>query len=217
MALAAAMPAEAETFAADGATLLSEGDGCDEEVLAADDASKRDDPFEHALTELEVLMMDEGLNMAIDAFTREHCAKFEAGDENKLEYTTLFQDYMALVEAYIEQQLGASVKAFDMGAFCATLQERFKGDESMLDHPALEMLSAYSDFEAFKSLMLATKAGASVEAECGELCVSGDKLGIVGSGLPGEEEGAEEGAGASSEQRPDLDNMLSGVSISASK
>ena len=38
-----------------------------------------------------------------------------------------------------------------------------KSDEELLDHPALEMLFAYSDFEAFKSLMLSTREGAAAE------------------------------------------------------
>ena len=146
--------ADGETFAADGAPLLSE-DACEEEEILADDGqSAKADPFQAVLGELEVLMMDEGLNAQVDAFTKEHCGQFEPGDENKLEYTTLFNQYTQMVEAYIEQQLGASVASFDMAGFCATLSERAKSDESLLDHPALEMLFAYSDFEAFKALML---------------------------------------------------------------
>ena len=57
-------------------------------------------------------------------------------------------------------------------------------DEALLDHPALEMLFAYSDFEAFKSLMLATREGANIEASGGLLCVSGDKLGTMDVAFP---------------------------------
>ena len=185
-----ALLGDGETFAADGAPLLSEDGTCEEEEILADDGRKGTaDAFAAALAELEVLMMDEGLTARVDAFTREHCGEFEPGDENKLAYTTLFTQYTQMVEAYIEQQIGASVASFDMAAFCATLAERAKSDESLLDHPALEMLFAYSDFEAFKALMLATREGANVEAEGGLLCVSGDKLGLAGSsGLPGMED-----------------------------
>ena len=171
---------DVETFAADGAPLLEEEDG--EEMIMDDGGSaSKADAFTVALGELEVLMMDEGLTSRVDAFTSEHCGIFEAGDENKLEYTTLFAEYTSMVEAYIEQQLGASVASFDMQSFCATLSERVASDESLLDHPALEMLFAYSDFEAFKALMLSTREGSAIEAAGGMLCVSGDKLDVIAS------------------------------------
>ena len=171
---------DVETFASDGAPLLEEEDG--EEMIMDDGGSaSKADAFTVALGELEVLMMDEGLTSRVDAFTSEHCGIFEAGDENKLEYTTLFAEYTSMVEAYIEQQLGASVASFDMQSFCATLSERVASDESLLDHPALEMLFAYSDFEAFKALMLSTREGSAIEAAGGMLCVSGDKLDVIAS------------------------------------
>ena len=174
---------DGETFAADGPALMSE-DACDDEEILADDQGQASDPFESALSELEVLMMDEGLNARVEAFTRAHCGEFEPGDENKLEYTARFAEYTSMVEQYIERQIGASVASFDMASFCATLAERARTDEALLDHPALEMLFAYSDFEAFKSLMLATREGANIEASGGLLCVSGDKLGTMDVAFP---------------------------------
>ena len=209
--MATAVEDGAETFAVDGDALLSEDGEMVEEIIS-DSSGKAQDPFDMALSELEVLMMDEGLNARVDAFTKQHCGEFEPGDENKLVYTELFTKYTQLVEEYIEQQLGASVASFDMAGFCATLAERAKGDEDLLDHPALEMLFAYSDFDAFKQLMLATKEGSAVEAESGAMCVSGEMLGLSGVGamtgeaLPKfddeEEEGEDLGA-------PDLGGLLS--------
>ena len=198
---------DSETFAADGAPLMSDEAVEDEEILADDGASAKNDPFDAALAELEVLMMDEGLTAAVDAFTKEHCGVFEPGDENKLEYTTLFTQYTTMVEQYIETQIGASIASFDMASFCATLAERSKGDESLLDHPALEMLFAYTDFDAFKSMMLATREGAEVEAESGSLCVSGDKLGLAG--VDGEMPDAEDDDDLGGEIAPDMGLSLS--------
>ena len=89
---------EDETFAADGAPLQSEEQE-DEEIFADDGAPS--DPFDVALSELESLMMDEGLNAMVDAFTKENCGEFERGDENKLIYTELFTKYTAMVEEYL--------------------------------------------------------------------------------------------------------------------
>ena len=93
-----------------------------DEVFAS--AGESADTFDQVLSELETLMMDEELNAKMDAFTSEHCHEFDDGDENKLVYTSLFQQYTTLVETYIEERLGASVASFDMASFCTQLQER---------------------------------------------------------------------------------------------
>ena len=201
------MDGDAETFAADGAPLQSEEQE-DEEILADDGAPS--DPFDVALSELESLMMDEGLNAMVDAFTKENCGEFERGDENKLIYTELFTKYTAMVEEYVERRIGASIATFDMAAFCATLQERAVGDETLLDHPAFEMLFAYTDFDAFKELMLATREGANVEASGGLMCVSGETLGLSGLGGEGGETLPDvDDDGSEGEDAPDLDGALS--------
>ena len=106
----------------------------------------------------------------VDAFTSEHWRNIRGGrrEQARVHHPAEYSRratrtssstplYTSMVEAYIEQQLGASVASFDMQSFCATLSERVASDESLLDHPALEMLFAYSDFEAFKALMLSTR------------------------------------------------------------
>ena len=188
----------------DGAPLMSE-EGGEEETFAESSSDKPQDSFDAVLTELEVLMMDEELNARVDAFTREHCMKFDAGDENKLEYTSLFAEYTGMVEAYIEERVGASVASFDMASFCATLSERAQSDDGLLDQPAFEMLVSYSDFDAFKQLMLSARQGLAVEAQTGELCVSGDKLGLSSSGMA---EGLDDEDGGDSGAMGDLGDLL---------
>lgn len=148
------------------------GGGAAEEVIAS--ASAPSDSFDEILGELEVLMMDESFNERVDAFTAKHCAQFDAGEENKLVYTTLFSEYTAMLESFIEERLGASVASFDMASFCARVAERCAGDDE-LPLP-LEMLSAYSDFDAFKALMLSAKDGAALEAASGPFAVAGEQL-----------------------------------------
>ena len=202
----------------DGPALVSgEGDEAVDEVIATDDGSSTKDAFSRILQELEVMLMDEEFNERVDAFAEEHCHEFEDSDENKLIYTTLFNDYSAMVETFIEERLGASVQSFDMAGFCATLAERAKANDGDLP-PPLEMLHSMTDFDAFKELMLSAKQGKAVEAMNGSLSVCGAKLGIdtVGpaANLPGLED--EEGG----EVRSELDGMglsISGLSISPSK
>jgi len=192
----------------DGPALVSE-EADAEEVFASDDGSKQPtDTYSLILRELEVLMMDEGLNARVDEFTTKHCDEFEAGEENKLVYTTLFTEYTALIEAYIEEKLGASVQSFDMAGFCATLAERAKGDEEL--PPPLEMLHSMADFDAFKELMLSAKAGRDAEAAGGLLCVSGAPMRMdVGVGPGVDLPGLDDDDGDGENIAPELDSLLS--------
>lgn len=207
--MAETAPAADFSDVVDGPALVSaEEEGGAEEIFASDDGSKQpSDTYSLILQELEILMMDEGLNERVDGFTTKHCDEFEAGEENKLIYTTLFAEYTTLIETYIEEKLGASVKSFDMAKFCATLAERAKGDDEL--PPPLEMLYSMADFDAFKELMLSAKAGCAAEAAGGLLCVSGApmrmELGVGAGALPGlDDDDGDDGASVA----PELSDLL---------
>ena len=168
-----------------------EEDSLDEDVVVASSGESGDQTAQ-ILAELEVMMMDEGFNAKVDSFTQKHCGEFDEGEENKLVYTSLFTEYTKMLEAYIEEHLGAALKDFDMQAFCATLSARDDKEELPL---ALEMLSAYGDFEAFKAMMVSCKIGASL----------GD-MGVVGAPLHVHTEEQEDG-----EALPDLNLSISGI------
>ena len=60
----------------------------------------------------------------VDRFTEENCDQFDDSEENKLVYTSLFSEYTKLIEAHIEEHLGAALKSFDMQSFSKSLAER---------------------------------------------------------------------------------------------
>lgn len=192
-----------------------------EEVVAS--SGESGDQTAQILAELEVMMMDEGFNAKVDSFTQQHCEQFDEGEENKLicklthpasthslsqhstdggpgawvlADTSLFTEYTKMLEAYIEQHLGATLDDFDMQTFCASLSTR---DDKEALPLALEMLSAYGDFEAFKAMMVSCKRGASL----------GD-MGVVGAPVRVFTEEQEDG-----EEMPDLNLSISGLNASA--
>ena len=130
-------------------------------------AAGEQDSFQVLVAMLEDVMMDEAFNQKVGAFMQKHCHEFSEGEENKLVYTTLFADYTAMLEGYITAHISTQLPDFDMPAFCAALRER--SDELPMTHLDLDTLGAYGDFEAFKVMMLACKAGQG----CGDLCVMG--------------------------------------------
>ena len=146
---------------------------------------------------LEDVMMDEGFNDKVGAFMNEHCHHFDDGEENKLIYTKLFADYTTMLEQYIAEHIATRLPDFDMPAFCAALRER--SDELPMTHLDLDTLGAFGDFEAFKEMMLACKAGLG----CGEMCVMGAPMQVHADE---QEDGVE---------MPDLNLSISAVGISA--
>lgn len=93
-----------------------------------------------------------------------HCELFEDTDENKLEYTPVFEEYCETMEALIADRLAEAIEDFDMVEFMEMLQEQqesqggnCKGGPSM-QGDVFEMLHELGDFASFKELMLAFKA-----------------------------------------------------------
>ena len=48
----------------------------------------------------------------------DHCHHFETGEENKLVYTTVFEEYTDAIERLIEGELERRIAGFDMEAIC---------------------------------------------------------------------------------------------------
>ncbi|KAG8461253.1 hypothetical protein KFE25_002442 [Diacronema lutheri] len=120
-------------------------DGHEDVMLASAPA----DELGIVLGALEDVIMDDSFNERIDAFMRAHCSTFESVDENKHEHMTLFTEYTALLERYIQAKMEAAIPGFDMTALCALIKAQ--GADLNID---LEALGAYGDFQAFKEMMV---------------------------------------------------------------
>lgn len=104
----------------------------------------------------------------IDTFVDANCLYFDEAEENKLEYTTLHNHYTELAEKRIEARMQEMMgPAFDMAIFLEHLPAFIQGgaggvtgaDDQEQSNFALtlEVLESFSDFLAFKSMMLAKK------------------------------------------------------------
>ena len=149
-------------------------DGGEEEILASS-AAPIDSAFDAAIMELEQVMMEPTFTQKVGAFIAENCGEFDDGDENKLVYTTIFEQYVQIMEKYIEVELSSRLPGFDMPAFCKALMER--GPATIAESLDLDMLGAFGDFEAFRQMMLAEKHGMKCDAGAeGPLCLVGAPL-----------------------------------------
>ena len=133
-------------------------DACEDafEIGPAPDQDEATMKFDAIVGALEAFMMEDDFASTQAAFCRAECAIFEDTDENKLEYTPIFERYVDALETAIEAHLASAVPGFDMLEFAEMLEAR--RETEALDGDAFELLATLSDFDAFKELMLAHKA-----------------------------------------------------------
>jgi len=119
---------------------------------ASDPAADR---FDSIVGALEDAMMDEGFRERQDAYCRSNCGVFDDAEEMKLEYTPIFEAYVAMVEGYIEEALGAAVEGFSMEEFMGLIAEH---EAELEGSDIFDLLYSLAKFGDFKDLMLSYKA-----------------------------------------------------------
>jgi ADP-ribosylation factor 2-binding protein len=177
--------------------------------------------FDTIIGALEDLLMSDGFSRRQAEFCRAKCHVFEDTEENKLEYTSIFDEYTETLEAAMMGHLDESVEGFDAAEFFDALEQR----EGQLDGDVFDLLTTLTSFEAFKELMLDYKreadrvggVGDEGEGEAGEAGEAGEGENVVGLGLgmgfsglgfsvaPAPAVGEEQLDG---DERPDLDDSL---------
>merc|ERR1719281_1474263 len=116
--------------------------------------------MESLLRQIDEIMSSDEFKTATSEFFRSHCFEFTDEDENRLEYTTIHQQFEALVESYLET-LGE-----DYVYFCEHFEEFLQdpGEMTKSRLQTLDMLTGMADFEIFKASMLSTKSEMKLEA-----------------------------------------------------
>ncbi|KAI9560519.1 hypothetical protein GHT06_011454 [Daphnia sinensis] len=114
----------------------------------------------------EIIISDEFLKIQ-HSFIAKHCVIFDDKEENKIIYTSIFQDYAQLVETYLEQKLKQMIPNFSMKEFCRELNH-----QPVLDGEVFDMLRECIDFCSFKTMMVDFKTSRNKD----NLLLSGVKL-----------------------------------------
>ncbi|XP_042638070.1 ADP-ribosylation factor-like protein 2-binding protein [Orycteropus afer afer] len=125
-----------------------------EESFALSILSTSDAEFDAVVGNIENIIMDDEFQVLQRSFMDKYYQEFEDTEENKLTYTPIFNEYLSLVEKYIEEQLLEWIPRFNMAAFTPTLKNR--KDEVADD--IFDMLLTFMDFLAFKEMFLDYKA-----------------------------------------------------------
>uniref|UniRef100_A0A8C2VA73 ADP-ribosylation factor-like protein 2-binding protein n=1 Tax=Chinchilla lanigera TaxID=34839 RepID=A0A8C2VA73_CHILA len=125
-----------------------------EESFAFSISSPTEAEFDAVVGSIEDIIMDTKFQILQTNFMDKYYQEFEDTEENKLTYTPIFNEYLSLVEKYIEEQLLERIPKFNMSAFTTVLKHR--KDEVADD--IFNMLLTFTDFLAFKEMFLDYRA-----------------------------------------------------------
>ena len=120
---------------------FDEGDGGEIDIEAGGQ-NENDDKFDTTVGALQEILMDAKFDSMLKEFCRRHCMEFEATEENKLCYMTIFKEYQDTIEAYLFKQLQEQVPTFDMDQFSKELETR----NEEIDETIMDLLLSFSDF-----------------------------------------------------------------------
>ena len=104
--------------------------------------------------QLQEVLIEPGFEEMQKNFFNQNCLQFEATEENKLVYMTIFKSYTELIEGHIMDRLNQTIDGFDMETFLRQVVER----KDEIDEPLMDLLLSFSEFESFKEMMLFARA-----------------------------------------------------------
>ncbi|XP_073832719.1 ADP-ribosylation factor-like protein 2-binding protein [Musca autumnalis] len=112
--------------------------------------------FDEVIGHIEDIVLCDEFHQMQEDFLEQHWHRFEATEENKLEYMDIFEEYSNKFENYIMQELQKRMENFDIGKFVEELSSYdTHGDPyGFGESEIFELLHSFSDFQTFKDLML---------------------------------------------------------------
>ncbi|KAF5895057.1 ADP-ribosylation factor-like protein 2-binding protein, partial [Clarias magur] len=117
-------------------------------------SSKADALFDAVIGNIEAIIMEDDFLNLQRSFMEKYYLEFDDTEENKLIYTPIFNEYIELLEKYLEQQLIERIPGFNMNDFTRSLQQH-KEDVS---GDVFDILLTFTDFMAFKEMFLDYRA-----------------------------------------------------------
>lgn len=120
----------------------------DEVLLVNSDQS--DLEYDTTVALLEGILINDEFDYVQMEFFQQHCDQFEFGDENRLEYTDVYRQYIQLIEDFIVSRLKAIKPDFDMAKFLSMMNQH----KDELNGEVFDILLSLSDFLLFKENIL---------------------------------------------------------------
>lgn len=157
-----------------------------EESFVVSKSNKSDAWFDRTIGYIEDIIMEDEFQTLQNDFLEKYYHEFEDTEENKFIYTDIHKEYTQLIEKYICEQLTKLMSDFSMDEF----QKQLIARKDDLEGEIFEMLVTFSDFLAFKEMMLdykAEKEGRTIDLSAGltvtSLSGSSNGFGLAGTSL----------------------------------
>ncbi|XP_018652937.1 ARL2BP-like protein [Schistosoma mansoni] len=106
--------------------------------------------FDNVVGHLEEIIMSNHFQSIQDQFMNENYDEFDENEENEFCYTEIHEKYINTVERMLEEQLCQRIPHFSMRSFIDNLVS----NSNCLDGEIFEMLYTFTDFLAFKEMMI---------------------------------------------------------------
>ncbi|XP_038149892.1 ADP-ribosylation factor-like protein 2-binding protein [Cyprinodon tularosa] len=135
----------------------------EEELFAPSSSSAAEAAFDAVICCILEIMMEEDFQHLKQRFMDQYYQEFDESDENKLSYTSIFNEYVDLLEKPLEQYLMTRIPGFNMNTFTKMLMQH----KEEVPNDVLDMLLTFTDFLGFKEMFLeyrATKEGRGVDS-----------------------------------------------------
>ena len=100
---------------------------------------------------------------------------FSEEEENKLEYTNFYQDYVHLMEKMIDYKLKETHSEEQVDQFYLTFKEN-REEYNKINEDVMDLLFGLVDFQKFKSFILEYKKGCRTEKDADESAVGSKRL-----------------------------------------
>ncbi|XP_067642193.1 ADP-ribosylation factor-like protein 2-binding protein [Eurosta solidaginis] len=118
--------------------------------------------FDDVIGHIEDIILGDAFQVLHHNFLEKYWHRFEDTEENKLEYTDIFQEYTNTFERFLIEELFVRMTDFDMNRFADELEKNNSFDDILSNGEIFELLHSFNSFETFKELMLdyrSTKEG----------------------------------------------------------
>ena len=113
----------------------------------------------------ELMASEEFVNAQL-TFMQANVQAFDENDENKLEYTGIYESYVKIMEDIIDAKLIESFPKDDIESFYANFRDNYQSYEAQ-DKETVDSLFELTDFVRFKDSMLAKKSAIVKDGNAG--------------------------------------------------
>ncbi|KAM4554109.1 ADP-ribosylation factor-like protein 2-binding protein [Fundulus diaphanus] len=126
----------------------------EEELLAVSCSSAAESAFDAVIGCILEILMEEDFQHLQQSFMDQHYLEFDDSDENKLSYTSIFSEYVDLLEKPLERYLMKRIPGFNMNTFTKLLMQH----KQEVPDEVFDMLLTFTDFLAFKEMFVEYRA-----------------------------------------------------------